>query len=147
MEKILVSIDCQEVALGAFYRAIHLAIRIKAMVYVLQVVDADKSPAGKDAQGQLDSTSKEILDSMIEMARSEGVTVNYYVTQGDYMEELVRFVRQKNITLLVLGFPDKGTKLSQNLAKSMLDGILKQVNCAVELVHQRAPLFMGGKPL
>ena len=146
MERILVSINSQEVPTGAVYRAIHLAIRIKAAVYILQISNLGRDSPGKEARRQFDSTAKEMLDSMIELARSEGVTVNRYVTQGDYMEEVVKFVKQENITLLVLGFPEKGSKARWDFSKSTLEGILKRVDCAVELVQQKAPLFMSGEP-
>jgi len=145
MEKILVSIDSQNVALGAIYRAIHLAIRIKAAVYILQVLNADEVSLGRESLKRLDDSAKDMLDSLIEMARSDGVTVNFYVTEGDFMDEVVRFVRQENISLLVLGVADKGLRGSQESSRIIMDGILKRVNCAVELVHQKAPLFMSNK--
>lgn len=144
MERILVSIDGQGNSLGAVYRAIHLAIRIKATICILEIAPSDRSFT--EAAGNASNTKTgEILDSMIEMARSEGVPVNRYLTRGDYMEELVGFVKQKNITLLVLGFPEKESDTSQGLALSMLDEIIKQVKCPVELVHQKVPLFVNGK--
>lgn len=144
MERILVSIDGRGNSLGALYRAIHLAIRIKATICILEIAPSDR-PFTESVAGASNIETSEILDSMIEMARSEGITVNRYLTRGDYMEELVGFVRQKNITLLVLGFPEKESDASQGLALSMLDEIIKQVKCPVELVHQKVPLFVNGK--
>ena len=144
MERILVGMDIRETSLGAVYRAIHLAIRIKAPVYILVVTDDGVKSSGDDVLAALEGSVRKKLDLMIQLGRSEGVTVNYYVTQGVYEEEVIRFVEEKDVTLLVLGFVDENpkTKAEREFRKS-LGNIRKRVNCSIELVHQKEPSLLA----
>jgi nucleotide-binding universal stress UspA family protein len=144
MERILVGMDIREAALGAVYRAIHLAIRIKASVHILIVSDAGAALSGEDVLSELEGSVRKRLDLMIEMGRSEGVTINYYVSQGDYEEEVIRFVEENNITLLVLGFlDDEPKKKTGRDFRRSLSNIRKRINCSIELVHQKESLAPG----
>jgi nucleotide-binding universal stress UspA family protein len=144
MERILVGMDIREAALGAVYRAIHLAIRIKASVHILIVSDAGAALSGEDVLNALEGSVRKRLDLMIEMGRSEGVTINYYVSQGDYEEEVIRFVEENSITLLVLGFlDDEPKKKTGRDFRRSLSNIRKRINCSIELVHQKESLAPG----
>lgn len=138
MEHILVSIDARQASLGAVYRAIHLAKRIRSSVDVLLVSQPESRPSGKDSPGQEEPLRKG-LDLMLERGRSDGVAMNYYVAHGDFAEEVIRFAREKKTTLLVLGLPDaapEGSGQQKEFDKS-LARIRQGVKCYIELVQQR----------
>jgi nucleotide-binding universal stress UspA family protein len=148
MERILVGMDVQEAALGAVYRAIHLAQRIKAPVYILMVSSPSADMAGEEVSEELEGSARKRLELMIEMGRSDGVTINYYLARGDYEEEVIRFVEEKNITLLMLGFleDEPGRKTIRGFRKT-LSNIRKRINCSIELVYQKGSSLFEGDEL
>jgi nucleotide-binding universal stress UspA family protein len=146
MERILVGMDIRETSLGAVYRAIHLAMRIKAPVFILLVSNAEANSSGNEISKALEGSVRKRLELMIEMGRSQGVNVNYYVTQGDFEEEVIRFVEEKNVTLLVLGLAEDGSKTKTGLEfRKTLSNIRKRVNCSIELVHQKESSHLEGE--
>jgi len=154
MEHILVSMDIRQDAdspfplinqdetggfLAAVYRAIHLAERIKANVHILLVwyQEPVSSPAG--AITGLEDAAKKHLDLMIEKARSNGVNIHYHIANGNFEDEVIRFVAEKKITLLILGLPHGETESSAEFNKSLY-AIRQNVRCAIELVRRKEPL-------
>lgn len=154
MEHILVSMDIRQDAdspvpllnqdetgsfLAAVYRAIHLAERIKANVHILLVLYGKAVSAPADAVVGLENAAKKHLELMIENARSSGVNVHYYLSQGAFEDEVVRFVREKKITMLILGLPDEESENSGEFKKTLY-GIRRNVRCAIELVRRKEPI-------
>jgi len=114
---------------GAVYRAIHLAERIKAGVHILSVSD-------QSALTDPDEAAKKYLELLIETARADGITINYYITKGIFEDEVIWFVRENKITLLVLGIPD-GVSESAKAFRKSLGKIRQNVNCTIELVRRK----------
>jgi len=112
--------------MGAVYRAIHLAERIKAGVHILSVSDQSDLTDPEEA-------AKKYLELLIETARADGITINYYTIKGIFEDEVIWFVRENKITLLVLGIPDG---VSESFKKS-LGKIRQNVNCTIELVRRK----------
>jgi hypothetical protein len=76
---------------------------------------------------------------MIEKARSNGVIVHYYIVQGIFEAEVIRFVTEKKITLLILGLPHGDSEGSVEFNKALY-AIRQNVRCAIELVRRKEPL-------
>ena len=144
MERILVGLHFHEVALEAVYRAVYLADRIRAGVYLLLVADPGRELADSATFSDLNESIKCGLNRTLELAREAGVTVESYVVQGRYEEEVIRFVRQKGITLLVFGLPEADAKTTREFGRA-LRNIRNQVSCAIELVRPKEPLFDAGE--
>jgi len=154
MEHILVSMDIRQDAdspfpllnqdetggfLAAVYRAIHLAERIKANVHILLVLYEKQTSSPEDSLVGLEDAAKKNLGLMIEKARSNGITVRYYITKGNFEAEVIRFVAEKKITLLILGLPHGDSENAMLFNKS-LNSIRQNVRCAIELVRRKEPL-------
>jgi K+-sensing histidine kinase KdpD len=154
MEQILVSMDIRQEAdspfpllnqdetggfLSAVYRAIHLAERIKANVHILLVWYQEPAFSQAEAFSGLEDAAKKHLELMIEKARSIGVSVNYYISNGNFEDEVIRFVTEKKITLLILGLPHGDSESSLEFNKSLYL-IRQNVRCAIELVRRKEPL-------
>jgi len=154
MEHILVSMDIRQDAdspfplinqdetggfLAAVYRAIHLAERIKANVHILLVCYQEPASSPTDAFTDLEDTAKKHLELMIEKARSNGVNVHYHIVNGDFEDEVIRFVAEKKITLLILGLPHGDSEGSVEFNKALYT-IRQNVRCAIELVRRKEPL-------
>jgi nucleotide-binding universal stress UspA family protein len=154
MEHILVSMDIRQDAesplppliqddtdgfLAAVYRAIHLAERIQANLHILLVLYKKSAAFSTDALIGLEDAAKKHLELMIEKARSNGVSVHYYISKGNFEEEVIRFVAEKKITLLILGLPQGDSESSLEFKKT-LHAIRQNVRCAIELVRRKEPL-------
>jgi len=138
MEKILVGIDGHHSAWEALTRACALAKRIDAQLYVLlvQPLAGGGSASGRQSEG-LDL--RKHLELRIEMAKSEGIPVHYYIAEGQFEEEIVRFVNHYRITLLVYELRDGAFKATEKEAVS-LQAIRHRIACQVEIVAARKHL-------
>ena len=137
MEKILVGMNPVSTSFWAGMHALNLVKRIDARVCFLYVTDPESSedreyPPYQDAA----SDEKERVDHFVEKARAEGIPVDYYVSEGDYESELIRFVHEKGITMLVLGAP-AGHQAAPNRFSTFLDRIRHSVNCRIEVLHEK----------
>jgi nucleotide-binding universal stress UspA family protein len=154
MEHIMVSMDIRQDAdspfsllnqdatggfLAAVYRAIHLAERIKANVHILLVCCQEPASSPVDAFTGLEEAAKKHLELMVEKARSNGVSVHYYIVQGIFEAEVIRFVTEKKITLLILGLPHGDSEGSVEFNKALY-AIRQNVRCTIELVRRKEPL-------
>jgi nucleotide-binding universal stress UspA family protein len=76
------------------------------------------------------------MDHFVERARAEGIPVDCYVSEGDYESELVRFIQEKGITMLVLGEPE-GRVMAPARFAAFLDRIRHRVDCRIEVLHEK----------
>lgn len=136
MERILVSMNAQQAAWEAWSRAISLVKRIgrDARIYALLIVPQPHSVSPmieKDIK-----MIRERFELQIELAESEGIHIDYYVTEGNYEDEVVRFAEQNKITLLVLESLEEGKQHAKRGGDS-LRKIIHRIPCRVELVTPR----------
>ena len=135
MERILVSMNFRSGSWGAWSRAISLARRIEAKLYVLLVLPPSPKGAGTEEHNAAGST-RERLELLIEIAKSEGARVEYFISEGNYEEEVIRFVEQNRITLVIAESPDEENPRSErDLAQ--IRKIQHRIACRVELVSPR----------
>ncbi len=135
MERILVSMNCRNGSWGALSRAISLAGRIDAKLYALLVLPSCAKGAGawehKAACG-----IRERLELLIEIAKSEGSRIDYFISEGNYEEEVIRFVQQNRVTLVIAEYPDEESPhLEREMAQ--IRKIQHRITCRVELVSPR----------
>ena len=79
---------------------------------------------------------KSSLESLIEEGISEGIPVDYYITYGQYDNELVKFVKENKITMLVVGSPtSQGGRLED--FDDLLEKIRHRIDCRIEVVHEK----------
>lgn len=135
MERILVSMDPLQGAWEAWSRAISLAKRIDAKVYALLVLPPYDSEEGGIRQQNARGVRKK-LELLIEIAKSEGIAIDYFVSEGKYEDEVIRFVDQNRITLLVAELPD-GERRHSGRGDPCLHKIRHRVTCRMELVSPR----------
>ncbi|MGD9610139.1 MAG: universal stress protein [Desulfovibrionaceae bacterium] len=135
MERILVGTSPRQGASSALTRAISLAKRIKATVHVLFVT----TPAEGEIAGTTAGTATEErrrLRLMVQQAQEEGVGIQCFMAEGDYAEEVVRFARDRKITLLVTAAVDGDGRISEQDSQAQ-KRILHGISCRVELVSPR----------
>jgi len=135
MERILVGTSPRNGAFAALTRAISLARRIGAKVHVLFVTPPPGGD-GRNGPGLAEADDRRRLRLMVERAQEQGVGIEYFVSEGSYEEEVIRFARDRKITLFVSESADGEGRGSERDAQS-LKRILHGISCRVELVSPR----------
>ncbi len=135
MEKILVCVDARHGAWGAWARAISLAKRIDAKVYALLVLQAGGTEVG-NTDTSTDRSVREHLELLIELAKSDGIPIDYFVSEGSYEEEVIRFANQHKITLIVAE-PQRGDNRHSDREFASFEKIRHRIRCRAELVSPR----------
>lgn len=141
MEKILVVMDPQRPHFFAGIHALNLAKRIKAKVFFLLVFPTEKP--GKSIEPSNATAVKQKVRILLEEARSEGLTVDYYLAYGNYESELVSFVQENKITLLVVESSAERSE-SKDIFREFLDKLRHRINCRIEVVNEK-PENLGRK--
>jgi nucleotide-binding universal stress UspA family protein len=137
MENILVGMNPLSASLWAGLHALSLAKRIDARVCFLYVVDSGM-PEDRSAPParSVSRDAAKRMDHFMERGRAERIPVDCYVGEGDYESELIRFVHEKGITMLVLGAPD-GHGAARARFSAFLDRIRHRVDCRIEVLHEK----------
>ncbi len=87
MERILVSMNSQCGAWGAWSRAISLARRIDARLYALLLVPPSVKTAGAAEENSTAGVVRKRLELLIELAKSEGVRVSTILSRKAIMRK------------------------------------------------------------
>ncbi|MCJ7539483.1 MAG: universal stress protein [Desulfobacterales bacterium] len=137
MKKILVGLDPGKTSLWAALHALNLAKRIQARLYFLLIIDPAAKGSDESLMRQIEASMRESLESLIQEGLSEGIPVNYYITYGQYDNEIVKFVKENRITMLVVGSPsDHRHALSEDF-NNLLERIRHRIDCRIEVVHEK----------
>ena len=136
MEKILVGLDPGKTSLWAAIHALNLAKRIRAKVFFLLVIDPAVKESKESLIRQINASMKEDLESLIEKGISDGIPVDYYIAYGQYESELVEFVKENRITMLVVGSPTPQDGYLENF-DDLLQKIRHRIDCRIEVVHEK----------
>ena len=139
MERILVGIHSPDTSFWAGVHALNLAKRIGASISFLLVADPAYG-SGHDSEKGIQASLKEKIESFIEQGRSEGITVDYYLTYGNFETELIRFSQENKVTLLVVEPP---RQKSAERFSGFLEKIRHRINCRIEVVHERPDLSIS----
>ena len=133
VEKILVTMNPARTRLFAGLHALNLAKRINAKVIFLLI-----SPAGPglSPDSRKEAALKKRVAALIDDARSEGVAVDCYAASGDYEGELIRFVQDNKVTLLVVETP-AGSPETMETFKNFLNKLRHRIDCRIEVVNEK----------
>jgi len=133
MEKILVAIDSRRTSWEAVYHACSLAKRIHVQLNVLMVLPTGPQQ-GFDIEAE--SGKRRRIELLVESAKAEGVTVNFFIAEGSYEDEVISFINRNNITMLVLQQDDgSGPNTSREL--TTLRSLQHRITCKMEIVAPR----------
>ncbi len=138
MERILVIINNQNYAWEALGRAVSLAKRINSRVFVLKVFSPHEKEIGTIEHDMKTSAGRR-LENIIQTARADSIKIEYFVTEGDFEEEVVRFVEHNKISILVVEPGSWEIKGSENPEKGLgpVQEILYRISCRVEMVSPK----------
>jgi K+-sensing histidine kinase KdpD len=134
MERVLVSMNSRQGAWEALSRAISLAQRIDARIYALLVLP-QATPIGSMAERHA-AGIRERLELLIEAAKSENIHIDYFISEGKYEEEVIRFIDQNKITLLVVESPE-GENRANDRESHIIDSLRHRTTCRMEVISLR----------
>lgn len=138
MERILVITDNRFYPWNAISRAVALAKRINAGVFILKVLCSEDQEDNVVEQ-DMKTTAGRRLENIIQAARADSVRIEYLVTKGNFEEEVIHFVEYNKISILVVEQGSLEIKMSGNQGKGSraLQDILYRISCKVELVSPK----------
>ena len=136
MEKILVGLDLEKISLWAAVHALNLAKRIQARVYFLLVINPADKGSEESLMRQVEASMKVSLESLIKEGIADGIPVDYYISYGQYDNELVKFVKENRITMLVVGSPTPQDGHLEDF-DDLLEKIRHRIDCRIEIVHEK----------
>lgn len=132
MEKILVAIDGRHGAWAALSHACSLAKRVQVDLNVLLV--APPSPGkGDDRDDGIGQAIRKRLELLLETAKSEGIAINYFITEGQYEEEVINFVTQHKVALLIHEAREREARLAAREVAA-LRALRHRLMCTMEIV-------------
>ncbi|MGD9947305.1 MAG: universal stress protein [Desulfobulbus sp.] len=132
MEKILVAIDARRGAWAALSHACSLAKRIEVDLNVL-LVNPQTRGGGKTVRGELEQVVRKRLELLLETAKGEGITINYFMTEGSYEDEVINFVNHHKIALLVYETRGRDARSAAKDAVA-LRALRHRLTCKMEVV-------------
>ena len=94
-KRILVPLAAGVAHLKGLHYALSLADRIEARVFILQ------QTAGTEFKQQHALWLQEALLDLINAARQAGVSISHYMAKGEMKDEIVHFIQDQEIDLLV----------------------------------------------
>jgi nucleotide-binding universal stress UspA family protein len=133
MEKILVGMASEMTSLWAVIYALNLAKRIQAKISVLFIID----PSEQDPQVKAASPIRSQLEKLISDGRLEGLSIDYYLTCGSFKDELIKFIHEKRINLLVIDYPLPDRRIEGEKFPELLEEIKLRSDCRIEVVHPK----------
>lgn len=136
MEKILVGLYPGKTSLWAAVHALNLSTRIKSRLFFLLVIDPSEKGKDERVMCPMAASMKSSLDSLVEEGISDGIPVDYYITYGQYDNELVKFVKENRISILVIGFPPCQQGRFKDF-DNLLEKIRHRIDCRIEVVHEK----------
>ena len=111
-----------------------MAERIKARIYALLVFPPGEG--GGNAETTAGESVRQRLELLIELAKSDGIAVDYFVSEGNYEEEVIHFAGNHKITLMVAE-PPEGDNRHTGREFPSIEKIRHRIRCRMELVSPR----------
>lgn len=136
MERILVGMDPERNSFWAGIHALSLAKRINAKVSFVRFIEPE-TVNGKNKDGaEQEALVMKHLKTLIEQGRAEGIGVDSFVIHGAYDKELVRFIWENKITMLVVGLPSNPKGSTMRFA-DLVEKVRHRIGCRIEVVNQK----------
>jgi nucleotide-binding universal stress UspA family protein len=136
MKRILVALETGESQLWPAVHAINLAKRMGGKVTVLRMLPTEKNEEHLSNQQTPRGQLQEKLETLIEQARAQGVSIEYHIANGNYEDELVNFIKEAKVDILVLAAPHLLPR-GRRHRESSISSIRHRVNCRIELVYEK----------
>lgn len=137
LKKILCPIDFSACSLQALNYAVDLAIKEKASLYLIHVIETYTNDVG-DIQKQIDlllnneqiKNLKVRLDNLIPDDTKKSISIDTSIVKGIPFVEIVRTAKDKHIDLIIMGTHGR-TGLKHILIGSVAERVIQKAPCPV----------------
>ena len=120
--------------------AVSLAEKYGAELYVIHVIDTLwlqgwNLPIMSQEEGRRKEMEriKAVLDNIIGVETKRGVRIKEIIKEGDPVEEILRFIGEENVDLVILRAHEEG-RIERLLVGSSNDAIIRKMPCSIFLV-------------
>lgn len=142
MDNVLIAIDSSESSFWLAFHAVGLTRRVKANVAILMVVDEELMRQSENRDDWIGLPERR-LESLVAEETSGRERIAYYVAHGAFEQEVLQFVRENGVTVLVISKPTGKEPGRMRRFLEMLERISKQTSCHIEVV-QKVPAQREG---
>jgi len=145
MKKIACCVDFSENSTAAFERALELAEKFQSKLYILHVLPPVFNPVLPDSEYVFPEQPKDVLIIKVEerlkqeygSSVGEGRESNIVILDGHISSEIIRFLREEDIDLVVLGsYGASGMGLV--LFGSVANRVSHKAPCSVMIVRHKS---------
>jgi nucleotide-binding universal stress UspA family protein len=143
IDKILCPVDFSEFSKMAFEYALSIALRYKAKLYVLHVIEPvtavfsyETLPGWRELYAEFRVSAQQALEELITAEGAEDVHPETVLEVGNPADLILKYARTQNVDLIVMG----------SHAKRGLDRILKGLVTERVLQNTRCPVLAVRKP-
>ncbi len=142
MKNILVPHDSSSFADLAFEKAVDLASKLNAKLFLLAVIGPGISTAGmslsraKEALDEHENEAKTFLETQREVAAKKDVKVSIStINDPSASNGIIRFADEHHIDLIIIGSHGR-SGLKKAVLGSVASGVIKNADCPVMIVKQ-----------
>jgi len=145
MKKIACCVDFSENSRAAFERALELAEKFQSKLYILHVLPPVFNPVLPDSEYVFPEQSKDVLIIKVEerlkhefgSSVGEAIESSIVILDGHISSEIIRFLREQDIDLVVLGsYGASGMGLV--LFGSVANRVSHKAPCSVMIVRHKS---------
>lgn len=115
-DSILVAVDESDQSASAVTHALETAKRFQSTLHVIRVIEESseqmskaigelsrRSPERQKREERKEQVSSDLIESVVQRAEDDGVTIEGAITTGDPAEEILEYATAEEIDLIVLG--------------------------------------------
>lgn len=144
MEKISVAVDFSDVMPYVLDETVKIARPAQAKVYLIHVIETtpaygmygfspEEIPMVGPSSKELKEAARAKLKSQGDVLREQGIMVEEVVLEGNPLDEVLNFIKENNISMLVVGSHGRGILTSMFLG-SVADGAIRRSHVPVLVV-------------
>jgi nucleotide-binding universal stress UspA family protein len=137
MERILVGIEAKSTDLLSVIYALNLAKRMDVKISVLLIIEPTAASGKPEEASHDESAIRKRLEKFILDGRSEGTAIDFFVAYGSFKEELIKFIQEEKISLLVVDSPFPDRIAGSKKLPALFGEIKLRTHCRIEVVHKK----------
>ena len=144
MKKISVAVDFSDVMPYVLDEVVKIAAPVQAKIYLIHVIETtpaygmygfspEEIPMVGPSSKELKDAARAKLTAQADLLRGQGITVEEVVLEGNPLDEVLLYVKENDINMLVVGSHGRGILTSMFLG-SVADGAIRRAKVPVLVV-------------
>ena len=136
VKRVLVGYDGSQPAEAAFKHSLKLAVRVKAVLMVLSVVQVSEPAEMVEASAEVDSFKERYSESFRRLhleARKSRVRIKTLLAVGHPAEQIIRYAIRQRADMIVLG-RSRHSRIKEWLMGSVVGRVISHAPCSVTVI-------------